>query len=105
MADTVLRRAVRAARASSVPQGLHAAGIVHTPDGLAQQVCYRQDGELWEHVLWCHGDGVGDDDFTEHPTAEALDGWGAEHGMASAGIHLREAARAAQSTDVISTDA
>lgn len=73
---------------TSVAQCLHAAGIVDTPDGLAQQVGYTEDGELWEHVLWGHGDGVGHNDFTEDTTAEALNGWGAEHCVTRAGVHL-----------------
>lgn len=73
---------------TSVAQGLHAAGVVDTPDCLTQQVGYTEDGELWEHVLWGHGNGVGHDDFTEDPAAEALNGWGAEHCVTGAGIHL-----------------
>lgn len=85
-----------------VAQGLHAAGIVHAPDGFAQEVCHRQDGELWEHILRSHWDGVGHNDFTEHPAAEALNGWRAEHCVAGAGIHLRVTQKQEQAADCLS---
>lgn len=39
-------------------------------------------------ILWLDGDGVGDDDFLEDSTAEALRGRWTEHGMCCTCIHL-----------------
>mmetsp|Transcript_3060 Transcript_3060/g.7667 ORF Transcript_3060/g.7667 Transcript_3060/m.7667 type:complete len:347 (+) Transcript_3060:879-1919(+) len=78
----------------SVAQRLHARRVVHAPDGLAQQVGHRQDGELGEHVLGRHRDGVGHNHLLKHAAAQALNGGRREDGVAGARVHLACALRA-----------
>lgn len=87
-------------RRCSVAQGLHTGCIVHPPDCLPQEVCHREDGQLWEDILRLDRDGVGDNDLAEDATAEPLNGWGAEHGMARASINLQHQAHQQQPLSV-----
>lgn len=73
--------------------GLDAAGIVHAPYGLSQQVGDAQHSELRYSLrdVRGDGDGVGDNHFLENAAGQALVSRRAEDGMRGASIHLPSA--------------
>lgn len=71
-----------------VAQLLDRRRVVDPPDGLAQQVGNREDGELWELLGQGDRDGVTDDDLLEEAAAEALNRGRAEDGVRAAGVDL-----------------